>query len=123
MNYSKNASGFTLVEIIVVVAIIGILSLVAFASFDEARKKARDTERHSELEQIGAAVLVYGTANGEYPDSLSDLETANLFTTVPEDPINEGEYVYSYDNNTTCYELTGKSESTEEVIDVGNCPD
>jgi len=115
--------GFTLVEIIVVVAVIGLLSLVVFASFEDSRKKARDTARIADLEQIKAAVQVYGVTYKEYPDSLDDLVTAGLFSSVPEDPINEDEYVYTYDNNESCFSLTGKSERNESDIVAGNCPE
>ena len=112
-----------MVEIIVVVAVIGLLSVVVFASFEDSRKKARDTARIADLEQIKAALQVYGATYKEYPDSLDDLATAGLFTTIPEDPINEDEYVYSYENNDSCFVLTGKSERSEEAIDAGNCSD
>jgi prepilin-type N-terminal cleavage/methylation domain-containing protein len=115
--------GFTIIELLVVIAIIGILSLVAFASFDEARKSSRDTARAADMEQISAAVSIYAATYGEYPDPLSELVTAGLFTTLPEDPLNEDEYVYQYDNNGSCYSLSANKERGEEDIEVGNCED
>lgn len=105
-----------------VVAVIGLLSLVVFASFEDSRKKARDTARIADLEQLKAAVQVYGVTYKEYPDSLDDLVTAGLFSSVPEDPINADEYIYSFNNSGNCFTLTGKSERTEEAINAGNCP-
>ena len=59
--------GFTLIEILVAIAIIGILSMVIFASINQVRANARDKERLSNLKQMQAAIEIYGNANGRYP--------------------------------------------------------
>lgn len=65
----KISRGFTLIELLVVIAIIGILSVVVLASLNEARKKARDTARLSDLQQLQASITIYGVANGAYPST------------------------------------------------------
>lgn len=113
--------GFTLIELLVVIAIIGLLMSVAIVTISDARKKARDNVRATDNEQIKAAVQSYGVANGSYPDSLDDLVDIGVFTSVPTDPINEGDLVYSYQNNTSCYDLTYQKELPDETVEVGNC--
>lgn len=60
--------GFTLVELLVVISIIGLLSSVVLASLSSARAKARDTRRISDMRQIGLALQLYYDANGSYPN-------------------------------------------------------
>lgn len=59
--------GFTLIEILVVIAIIGILAGIVTASFAPARKKARDARRISELASIRLALTMYADRHGKYP--------------------------------------------------------
>lgn len=58
--------GFTLVEIIVVIAVIGLLTAVAMASLTQARSNSRDKVRVSDLEQAKASVHIYAVTNGTY---------------------------------------------------------
>lgn len=66
--YTSRKAGFTLNEILVVIAILAILSSVVLISTKAAREKARDTQRISDLQQIQLALRVYKDANGRYPD-------------------------------------------------------
>ena len=59
--------GFTLVEILVVVAIIGILSSVALGALGDARAAARDGKRQIELKNLSLAIILYKEANDRYP--------------------------------------------------------
>lgn len=65
-NFHKK-TGFTLIELMVVIGIIGILSTIVYASFDEARKQSRDKIRMSSLKELQLAVELYRAQNGRYP--------------------------------------------------------
>ena len=63
----KKTHGFTLVEIIIVVSIIGLLSTIGLASYSTLTKGARDARRKADLEQIRSALELYKSNNGVYP--------------------------------------------------------
>ncbi len=68
MNINKNIkSGFTLVELLVVISIIGLLSSFAVVSLNTARTKARDALRKGEMAQLRTALVLYYDDNGQYP--------------------------------------------------------
>jgi prepilin-type N-terminal cleavage/methylation domain-containing protein len=60
---------FTMVEILVVVAIIGILTAVVYANFSQARAVARDNMRKNDLKNLQLAIELYKETYGEYPAS------------------------------------------------------
>ncbi len=63
----KKQKGFTLIELLVVIAIIGLLSTLAVISLNNARQKARDARRVSDIKQVQTALeLYYNDMNG-YP--------------------------------------------------------
>jgi type II secretion system protein G len=66
--------GFTLVEILVVVTIVGILSSFLFSNYVGARQRARDATRKSDLQQIRAAFELYKADTGIYPPLTTGLE-------------------------------------------------
>ncbi len=61
--------GFTLIELLVVIAIIGVLSSIVLSAVSNARNKARDTKRISEMKQMINALEVYRLTFNQYPDS------------------------------------------------------
>lgn len=80
-NKNQN-TGFTIIEIIVVIAIIGILSSIAIASYFTVQVNARNNQRSSDTTIISSALEKYYQQNGQYP-SCSDLtQTAQTVSTI-----------------------------------------
>ena len=66
MNVNKE-NGFTLVELLVVISIIGILATIVLTSLTGARQKTYDTKRLSQVEQLQKALFLYNLDNNTYP--------------------------------------------------------
>lgn len=67
MRTSFNNRGFTLIELLVVIAIIGVLATVVLASLNQARAKARDAQRISDIRQLQNVLLLYYDDTGSFP--------------------------------------------------------
>lgn len=100
---ARRQAGFTLIELIVVITIIGILSTVLVANFMQVRYKTRDSVRKSDLEQIRLALETYRVDMGEYPTSLyasgctSSLSNSSgtvYMAQIPCDPRDGDQYHY-----------------------------
>ncbi len=63
----KPQAGFTLVELIVVMSVIGILSSIVYANFGSARAASRDDVRKASLKEVQLALELYKAQNGVYP--------------------------------------------------------
>ncbi|HRH33215.1 MAG TPA: prepilin-type N-terminal cleavage/methylation domain-containing protein [bacterium] len=70
-NFFKKAKAFTLVEIMVVVAIIGILSTLIIISLDTTKMTARNTRRLADIKQLQIALKMYYADNGFYPTAIT----------------------------------------------------
>ena len=67
MNHKSNKEGFTLIELLVVISIIGVLSSIVFSSLDDARMKARDARRKTDIKQLATAIELFYDETGSYP--------------------------------------------------------
>lgn len=72
-NNKKYSKGFTLLELLVVISIIGVLTVILFASISSARAKGRDAQDITELKSVVNALNLYYSANGYYPSVASTL--------------------------------------------------
>jgi prepilin-type N-terminal cleavage/methylation domain-containing protein len=101
-NMKKSNKGFTLVELLVVISIIGILASVVLVSLNSARGKARDARRISDLHQLSLALENYYDSNANYPATLASLATTYI-AAVPKDPQAGANYQYAaLGSGTTC---------------------
>ncbi len=65
---SRSTSGFTLVELLIVCAVIVLLAIITGMTYRGYVKQTRDTERQSDIQAIRSALEKYYDKNGEYPD-------------------------------------------------------
>ncbi|OWK26705.1 MAG: hypothetical protein US76_02695 [Parcubacteria group bacterium GW2011_GWA2_38_13b] len=100
--------GFTMVELLVVVAIIGLVVSLVLASFSIVQQKSRDARRVVDVDTLVKALHLYNNSFSVYPiydgyitgiDTVSaDLKNSNILKSVPLDPINQqvGGIIYKY---------------------------
>ena len=72
----KRSKGFTLIELIVVIAILGILAGIAIPRFMDAQAAARGSKIVADLRTIDSAATIYYAKNGQYPDAISTASPA-----------------------------------------------
>ena len=65
---TKKSAGFTLIELMIVVAIIGILAAIATSSYKDFVLRAKLTETASHLTQFSKAFNIWKEINGRYPN-------------------------------------------------------
>lgn len=101
-----NRRGFTIVELLIVIVVIGILAAITIVAYNGVQDRARNGQRLSDMSAIVKALEIYKVQNGKYPDPqgniaggwessamaptsfISALRTGGVISKVPVDPVN-----------------------------------
>ena len=128
----QSEKGFTLLELLVVIVIIGILALLVIPNLTSAPKKARDIDRKTDLGAIQKGLEEYYLSYAKYPTLLTELTAMSppIIKVLPTDTIGTGVYVYTYTpSGTSAYSLkaclengsdTGKNTATDATCAPSN---
>lgn len=74
----RNEKGFTLIELMIVIAIIGILAAIAIPQFSNYKKRAANSAAMSDAKNLATAEEVYYTDNNKYTNATADLADAGF---------------------------------------------
>ena len=83
-------SGFTMIELLVVLSIIMILSSIILVQYRQSVTAAREAVLRSDLHLMRDAIDQYYADKGTYPSSLDTLVSEGYLRAIPDDPFNKG---------------------------------
>jgi general secretion pathway protein G len=67
ISLKRKDSGFTIVELLIVIVVIGILATLVIVTFTGIQQRARNTKRQTDINAIASHVEAYFADNGKYP--------------------------------------------------------
>jgi prepilin-type N-terminal cleavage/methylation domain-containing protein len=76
ISLKKRDQGFTIVELLIVIVVIGILALLVITTYSGIQQKARNSKRQTDIQSLQTQMEAYYSQNGHYP-SLTDMNSAS----------------------------------------------
>jgi general secretion pathway protein G len=111
----KQDAGFTLVELMIVMAIIGVLSMVAVPSYISAIKHAREAVLKEDLHTLRAAIDSYTMDKQKAPQSLDDLIQDGYLKSMPEDPMTKSATTWVTDSSDAMHSLDQTDPGIDDI--------
>jgi prepilin-type N-terminal cleavage/methylation domain-containing protein len=108
---NRKVTGFTLLELLVVVTIIGILVAILTVNFQQARDNARNKTMMSAMAETQLALELYKSQNGSFPNSLNDIVSGGYIDEVPQ----------NYDSGNASCNVTYSSDGTYYKLTAARC--
>ena len=118
MRIWKKKKGFTLIELMIVIAIIAILAAILVPNFMRARASGQLTACKANLKNQGTALEMYATDNnGRYPTAIGDL-SSDYLRKLPTCPATDKEYGYSGDVTPDAYTVYCSDTDAHKAVNV-----
>jgi prepilin-type N-terminal cleavage/methylation domain-containing protein len=132
-NTLKKSKGFTLVELLVAIAIMAILTAIVTANFSLAKARSRDAKRISDIAQLQLALELFFDKCDRYPNpdggqmpstsdqcsySGSNVKLTDFIQQLPTDPLSSFQYYYYINTNNvaTDYILKAVLETDNQAL-------
>lgn len=132
--FGKKDKSFTVIEVLVAIAIIGLLSSIILISLNSARAKGKDARRQADLKQINLAMeMCYGDSAcsglNSYPvitggtNNLTQIDSDGtpLYLMVPKDPTDTSPYQYIWTANASPYQYYCLYSKLEAQVNTYTC--
>ncbi len=119
--FNKSHQGFTLIELLIVTSVLAVLMAIAVFTYPASQKRARDTQRLSDLNQYKTALATYASyRDGKFPirvttTSIDDLCEELEVPDCPMDPKETQDYLYQTNASGTQFVAWLTKESEKDV--------
>ena len=129
ISLKKRSQGFTIVELLIVIVVIGILATLVIVTFSGIQQKARDSQRQTDINALASHIEAYYAQKGVYPTvgMLNDSawRTTNVKGLDPEalkDPRATGDDIADGDGSGTQYGYKATVGSSACPTETGTSP-
>jgi general secretion pathway protein G len=112
--------GFTLVELMVVMLIIGVLAAIAVPSYVSSIKSAREAVLREDLHVMREAIDSYTMDKDKAPDSLDDLVQAGYLKSIPKDPMTQSSTTWNTDSGDSYSDVDQTSDGGISNVHSGS---
>jgi general secretion pathway protein G len=111
----KHDAGFTLMELMIVMAIISVLATLAIPSFVGAIKSAREAVLKEDLHVMRAAIDSYTMDKQKAPQSLDDLIQNGYLRNIPEDPMTHSRETWVTDTSDSLHSVDQTDPGIDDI--------
>ena len=111
----RQESGFTLMELMIVMMIIGVLTTLAIPSFVGAVRSAREAVLKEDLRVMRTAIDSYTMDKQKAPQSLDDLVQEGYLKVIPEDPFTKSRETWQTDVSDALHSIDQTDPGIDDV--------
>ena len=116
----RKQRGFTLIEVVVAAALIGIMAAMLIPSLSGANERVKNAKLSNDLTVIDQAIQMYRMDNGKLPDNLTVLDGEYLGGKLEFKDAVGNELSYTAGSDGTTYNLSGKNTKGTAVNSPGS---